>query len=316
MATQATTAAAAATTTLLILGQGFVGAYVRDLCAKQNIDAAATTTSGRDGTIPFKFDPLSTDPTPFMALPNAHTILITFPLTTAEPALILSSLYKQTHASSPYPDPHYILLGSTRAWSGSAAVSDSDSSHWLDRHSPIPIDTDPRLQAEESVLTSLSGVVLNLSGLWGGKVAGQPSSTIRDPRSWVSRVAATKSALADKGALHLIHGEDVARIVVRLVEDNGRFWTPRERWIVTDMMVYDWWALCVAWGSSSSNGSAAGVSERSPQVDWVLELMDETGVRGLPRPVHLLQRALDSRELWSRLDLGGPRHTLLTTPAL
>ena len=59
---------------------------------------------------------------------------------------------------------------------------------------------------------------MNLSGLFGGE---------RNPRNWVQRVAKTKETLKGKASLHLIHGEDIARGIIAVVED----FTKGERWV-------------------------------------------------------------------------------------
>ncbi|KAI8904553.1 hypothetical protein BC831DRAFT_496316 [Entophlyctis helioformis] len=289
---------------LLILGQGFIGAYVHALCDRLAISSVGTSTTGRAGTVPFVFDPASSDPAPFASLPSADTVLITFPLQGPQSPLTLTSLYRQTH---PDRDTSFILLGSTRAWTPAAAgrggASAPAADVWVDRHAPIDSSTDPRLQAEAALLsaTTVRASVLNLSGLWGGQ---------RQPRNWLARVGATKAALRDKGSVHLIHGHDVARVVVRMMDPS--YFTPGERWIVTDLQVYDWWDLAMVWGVSTD--AQTGKDTVLPQATWVEELMAETGVRGLPRDVGLLGRALDARDLWRRMGLTGPVYTLKTAP--
>ncbi|KAJ1339677.1 hypothetical protein BSLG_005710 [Batrachochytrium salamandrivorans] len=228
---------------LLVLGKGFIGSYVVDLCTSSSIPVASTTTTGRDDTIPFKFDPLATLP--------------------------------------------------------STQDDRSRSNVWLDRHSPIDIESDARLQAEQTVLQS-KGVVLNLAGLWGDK---------RHPRNWVNLIAPTKLALASKTSLHLVHGMDVARIVLALI---SRPFSSGERWIVTDLNVYDWWQVVLAW--SVQKQSCNPVADENNPAIWVKELMEERGVRGLPRSSTDLLRALDSRDVWSQLGLVGPCYTLMNDP--
>ena len=67
------------------------------------------------------------------------------------------------------------------------------------------------------------------------------------------------------------------------------------------MLSYDWWDLASAWG----NGGAAKQEQlpMGPHPEWVRELMEETGVRGLPRSPEQLERALDSREFWNVFNL-------------
>lgn len=70
-----------------------------------------------------------------------------------------------------------------------------------------------------------------------------------------------------------------------------------ERYLLTDLRVYDWWDLAAAWASASSGAVSVDAGE------WVLELMEETGVRALPRAPEVLGRAMDSREFWSTFGL-------------
>lgn len=128
-----------------------------------------------------------------------------------------------------------------------------------------------------------------------------------------------------QGSLHVIHGLDVARAILAIRDDFTK--AQGERWILTDGRVYDWWDLASAWGSdspaqaqsvanapstepSSRHPSTTGAlneqkaiqvenNSRGPQPTWVRELMVETGVRGLPRDVQHLGRALDSRDFWN-----------------
>jgi hypothetical protein len=43
--------------------------------------------------------------------------------------------------------------------------------------------------------------------------------------------------------------------------------------------------------------------QRGPQPNWVKELMEEHGIRALPRNVDLLGRALDARDFWKTFGL-------------
>lgn len=160
---------------------------------------------------------------------------------------------------------------------------------WRDRHSKV--DTaKARVMTEEELLAlaDTTACVLNLAGLWGGS---------RDMRNYVNRVAATKSALAAKGSLHMIHGIDVARSIATVHEN----FTPG-RWLLTDMRVYDWWDLISAWGARQE-GTAT-----KEHAEWVRELAVECGVKALPRaPEQMGGKALDSREFWeAHKELGGP----------
>lgn len=91
--------------------------------------------------------------------------------------------------------------------------------------------------------------------------------------------------------MHIIHGLDVARLTFRVTQD----FTPGERWIVTDLRVYDWYELIL--GIDEGQGS----EERR---QWVQELLEEEQhIQSLPRQAQELGRALDSKEVWTRFKL-------------
>ncbi|KAK0666760.1 hypothetical protein QBC41DRAFT_325247 [Cercophora samala] len=294
--------------TLLILGAGWTSTFLLPLLTTSSIPFAATTTTGRSvsgvPTIPFKFDPANT-PEPDLrssiaALPAARYVLVTFPLTGTGPSKTLIDLYNSTHQShspSASQTARFIQLGSTGIWGAGRTVAAADKEKverelaekrggdpWIDRSSPIN-ESNPRAVAEKELL-SLGGCVLNLSGLWGGE---------RQPINWVNRVAATKEAVRGKTSLHLIHGEDIARAVVRIITDEGDKWENGggrgQRWMLTDGFVYDWWAMLAGWAETEEG-------EVREQGRWVRELMEEEGVRALPRGMERLGRCYDSREFW------------------
>ena len=111
----------------------------------------------------------------------------------------------------------------------------------------------------------------------------------------------------------MIHGEDVARAILAVHANFDR--AVGERWILTDSRVYDWWDLAAAWGDKNTKDtnsqredggtrSDTGRSdEKGPQPRWVRELMNEEGVRALPRPPEVLGKLLDSRDFWNTFEL-------------
>ena len=275
---------------ILILGAGWTSRFLIPLLHEQGVTYAATSTSGRDGTIPFKFDPSSDAEEPYAGLPAAKTILITFPLRGAGQSQHLTTLYYRTHQPSSSagasPPPHgtdrqWIQLGTTGIFTGPT---------WSSSTSPYDVHN-PRAVAEDELQRLAGGCVLNLAGLYDGAV--------RDPRDWLARVAKTKEQLGAKGSLHLVHGVDVARAVLAL---HAKF-TPGRRWIVADLHVYDWWDLALAWGEEARRraGESAGPAGGLQFERWVVELMDEQDVRALPRGVERLGRLLDSREFWETM---------------
>ncbi|KAH9910127.1 uncharacterized protein BXZ73DRAFT_59274 [Epithele typhae] len=265
---------------LLILGAGWTSTFLAPLCASRGVSHAATTRTGRDGTLPFDFDPASDAPAPFRALPAARAVLVAFPLRAPGAAARLVRLYRATHGDAG-PETLFVALGSTGIWDGSPTMQ-PDTFAWTDRHSPVD-PTNARAAAEEELLALSPGTarttVLDLSGLWGGA---------RQPRNWVARVAASKDALRAKGSIHMVHGLDVARAVLAVAAHPER--AAGQRWLLTDTHVYDWWDWAAGWGSEE-------------QQRWVQELMDEAGVRALPRPPEMLGRAMDSVEFWRTFGL-------------
>jgi len=259
---------------LLILGAGWTSTFLLPLLSQESISFVATSTSGRDGTTPFNFDPTTDDASSFAVLPPARTIMITFPLKGIGPSERLVKGYAATHPST--PSPQYLQLGSTGIWTAAG---------WTDRHTPA--DTgNARFVAEEELLSvSPTAAIFNLAGLYGGA---------RQPRGWVSRVAKTEADAKAKGALHLIHGEDVARGIVAA----HRNWEKvgGQRWLVSDGRVYDWWWLMAEW-DAGVGGEEKGLREK------VAEWITEEGVRALPRESERLGRCLDARETWKALGI-------------
>ncbi|MCJ1472087.1 hypothetical protein MMC13_000734 [Lambiella insularis] len=267
----------------LILGAGWTSTFLIPLLVKEDIAYAATSTTGRSGTIKFEYDPADPDPNldQYKDLPNAHTVLITFPLKGHGQSTRLTTLYNTTH---PHAAPNYIQLGST------GIFQIPEQPVWVTRHSNYDKENDRAIAEDE--LLSLGGCVLNLSGLWGG---------VRQASHLVKRVAKTKAQLKEKKTLHMVHGQDVARGIVAV----HRKFTSGERWMLTDMFVYDWWSLVIGWGENGV-GSREGDAD-GPQVEWVRELMVEERVRALPRSIEQLGRAYDTREFWSTFDIAPVR---------
>lgn len=297
---------------ILILGAGWTATFLIPLLRRHKITFSATTSDGRTvadaPTIKFRFDPSKLPVEQgqlFAALPQARYVLITFPLKGPDESRVITEAYRITHG----PQARFIQLGSTGIWK-----DDPAQRPWLDRTSPYD-RASPRAVAED-VLRTLGGCVLNLAGLWGGE---------RDPRNWVDRVATTKAAVREKANLHMIHGEDVARVLVWFVykwnEEGGWEKVGRgQRWMVTDGFVYDWWSLFAGWADSAAHKHEEGKDEEqdesrcdgvvdekqagpSTQARWVYELMTEEGVRALPRGEERLGRCYDTRELWTMLGI-------------
>lgn len=121
------------TVDILILGAGWSSSFLISLCKERNISYAATTRDGRDGTIPFAFNPTSDDSQPFRALPAAKTVLITFPLENKGPSQHLVKLYASVHGSAEgIGATRFIQLGTTSIWDVSEMrSSESQTSQYL-----------------------------------------------------------------------------------------------------------------------------------------------------------------------------------------
>ncbi|TFK27878.1 hypothetical protein FA15DRAFT_665897 [Coprinopsis marcescibilis] len=294
---------------ILILGAGWTSTFLEPLCDNRSISYAATTRDGRNGTIKFAFDPSgdSGNLGEYEVLPDAQTVLITFPITKPGGSeLLVKSYYESREESrreSIAKQVQFIQLGTTGIWDGQRNAKAKGEplkaveNKWYDRKSPFqPTD---RAKEEEELLKLSNAphayargtAVLNLAGLWGGP---------RSPKNWVKRVAPTKEALKLKGSVHLIHGIDVARVIVALHDQFDK--AKGQRWIVNDGRVYDWWDLASAWGDGDGDGTCAL---------WVRELMEEAHVRGLPRSADTLGRAFDSQDLWRTFGLT-PEKTLFS----
>lgn len=107
---------------LLILGAGWTSTFLIPLCKDQLISYAATTRSGADSTLKFAFDPDSEDSEPYKSLPDADTVLITFPITKSGASERLARLYKSTRKSTSL-HPSFIQLGATSIWDVSTKYS-------------------------------------------------------------------------------------------------------------------------------------------------------------------------------------------------
>jgi hypothetical protein len=251
---------------LLILGAGWTFQFLEPLLRQEKVSFAATTTTGHDDTIPFRFDPVSKDEAQYKTLPSATTILITFPLKGEGQSKHLLTLYRATHSSS---EPRWIQLGSTGIFTSPA---------WNDERSEYD-QSNTRAIAEDELLSVGHSCVLDLAGLYGGA---------RDPRNWLARVAKTKDQLKAKGAVHFIHGADVSRAVLAAHRNFSH--VHGKRWIIADLRTHDWWELAIRWGGEE-------------YAKWVGELMEEDSVRALPRPVEKLGRVLDSRGFWNAVGI-------------
>jgi hypothetical protein len=266
---------------LLILGAGWTFQFLLPQLEARKVLHAETTTTGRDGTIPFKFDPDSESIEPYKQLPFAKTILITFPLVGYGQSKHITALYRQTHG----PQNHWIQLGSTGIYNQAGGWNTEDS----------PYDTSDTRAIAEDELRVLGGEALCLAGLYGGT---------RQPRAWIPRLAKNKEDVRKRKNVHFVHGEDVARAVIAAHEKP----CPGKRWIITDLRTYDWYDLILSF-SALAEGEEQSEEGRKRLLfaEWVGELMEEEGVKALPRDAESFERRLDGRGFWKWHGLW-PRH--------
>ncbi|KAF7852704.1 hypothetical protein EAF04_010899 [Stromatinia cepivora] len=273
------------TVELLILGAGWTSTFLIPLLQQKGIKYAATTTSGRDGTYKFRFSLEDSDENrkQLCNVPTARSILITFPLKGKGQSRSLVEQYSDIHSTNSFGcnvnlSFQFIQLGST------GIFDIPGQSKWVTRHSLYDIANDRAIAEDE--LLGLGGCVLNLSGLWGGE---------RNAKHWIERVAGSKEMLNSKKSLHMIHGLDVSRGVVGVIGNWEK--AKGQRFMLTDLMVYDWWALILGYAGEIDEETGDGKME-DRQIKWVGELMKENNVRALPRSMDDLGRCYDSREFW------------------
>lgn len=98
---------------LLTLGSGWVGTYISSECTASGLTHAHTSRQGSATTIPFTFDPSSSDEAPYTLLPFACTVVIIFPVEGKGAHGHLIELYERTH---PGCEARWVQLGSTSAF--------------------------------------------------------------------------------------------------------------------------------------------------------------------------------------------------------
>jgi hypothetical protein len=101
---------------ILILGAGWLSTFLIPLCKERSITYVATTRSGRDSTIGFNFDPDSNDVEPYKFLPDASTVLITFPIEKAGASTRLIELYQSSGSNQARSRARFIQLGTISIW--------------------------------------------------------------------------------------------------------------------------------------------------------------------------------------------------------
>ncbi|EUC57820.1 beta-lactamase family containing protein [Rhizoctonia solani AG-3 Rhs1AP] len=256
---------------ILILGAGWLSHFLLPILHESNLSHASTSRTGSTpNTIRWNLgDGIE-------VLPKADTIVVMFPVDNWEDLKSLIEGYQKSNG-----DSLWMLIGSTRAWQGTDAQSDSV----ITRHTPLPPNAPARSLVEEQFLKAYPtrAVVLNLVGLHGRPpVPGDtPHGAPRLVPNFIKRIGPTKDSLKQKASVHFVHGSDAALAIV-LVHQGAQKMVGR--WIVSDCLVRDWWAIALELG---------GQQEKQ----WALELTKEEQVAALPRQKGL-GRIMDGSDFW------------------
>ncbi|KAJ2060082.1 hypothetical protein GGI17_004019 [Coemansia sp. S146] len=264
---------------ILVLGQGFVGKYLVDLLEARGIDYASTTTSGRDGTIKWCI----TDDVHNSTLPAAESIVVTFPLQGEVEAkrLITGYLHNHRKVHGDTYNPFWVYLGSTRPFKETPSTCHTR---------PDLVAGGPRVEAEEYIINTCGGCVLNLAGLWGGD---------RVPEKW-ARFYGDKDKLRNRlkdRSLHLIHGADVARAIDAIVSNRDKASQFSGRWLVSDEMVYD--ALQIFIGAEHIQGFLGELLGEAE----VREMLNADKLDDIEMGSSAVTKRIDASHFWSRLQL-------------
>ncbi|EHK99327.1 hypothetical protein M7I_4792 [Glarea lozoyensis 74030] len=79
-------------------------------------------------------------------------------------------------------------------------------------------------------------------------------------------------------------------------------WVTRHSKMLTDLIVYDWWALILGFAGELQEEDPTSNREHT-QIKWVGEVMVEQNVKALPRSMEQLGRCYDTREFWTTFEL-------------
>ncbi|KAJ1826319.1 hypothetical protein LPJ56_002238 [Coemansia sp. RSA 2599] len=267
---------------VLILGRGFVGRYLEELLDAQGISFKSTTTDGRDGTIKWRLPEttsFSPDKGNFSALPLAKSVVITFPLQGEAPAIYLLHGYLDHHASTDSSaPPQWVYLGSTRPF------KEVPSTRYT---KPDVSAGGPRVEAEELIIKSFNGHVLNLVGLWGGE---------RVPEKW-SRFYTEKEKLRNRlkdRSLHLVHGADTARAILAVISKPD---PSGGRWLVSDKRTYDMLEILIG------DPRIRGFLEELLQEEDVRKLVGADKIDDIQMGESQVTLRIDSSHFWKQYEI-------------
>lgn len=71
---------------------------------------------------------------------------------------------------------------------------------------------------------------------------------------------------------------------------------------MTDLFVYDWWALILGFAGGDDAAKEKN-AKFGPHIKWIGELMEEKKIKALPRSLEALGRCYDTREFWTMFGL-------------
>jgi hypothetical protein len=296
---------------ILTLGSGWTWSFLGPAAGEQGLRKAFTTRDGRNGSIKFTFDPESDETSAFEALPDARTIVIIFPLYSAEAARRLVNGYigtrsEQLSGRRTYDEKmnirsldsartRFILLGSTGIWKSSGPTVQFGPVHPFEpdvciKQMPDPVvdgekkhrrPTSPWIDRHAPIDPVPRAVAEDALLAFNTAKDAVPTSVLclsglwghgRSPRRYVGALAPDKERLSRLTSVHLVHGTDVARAILAMHEQWDK--AAAQRWLLTNERVYDLWDLISQWGNAGEAGR--GHFPQGPQPSWIQELIAES----------------------------------------
>ncbi|KAF7967973.1 hypothetical protein HWV62_32443 [Athelia sp. TMB] len=335
---------------ILILGAGWTSTFLIPLCASTHVSHAATSRAGRAGTLPFTFDPHAPpDPALYARLPRAETVVITFPITVPGASARLVEAYRAGHegagrfvqlgttgiwAGKDDPSPRWVDRHTPPDADNPRAAAEAEL---LALRDTAVLNLAGLWGGARSIRRYVGRVAPTKDALRNKVLPPSPVLPI-PPTPYSPHPLPYSPALHQtpntkpptltrtrQGSLHMIHGSDVARALLAVHAAFAR--AAGQRFVLSDARVYDWWDLASAWsagersepgergkglggGGEGAEGGGEKGEGKGEQAAWVRELMDEAGVRALPRDAGLLGRVLDGRDFWRVFGLSPVRARL------
>ena len=206
-----------------ILGYGYTGRVLSQLCLKDNLPFVATSRYPNanltqiDPTQRIEFDLVRKDT--WGNLPSKRPTIWCFP---AMPFDVVQEFARRFLSM----DSQLVVLGSTSAYDIPGHSRASDPPPWIDETYPVNTKL-PRVRGEEYLRTQFGAIVLRVAGIYG------PG---RNPLDWIRRGRVT----AAKKFVNLIHVEDLAHICLAALERG----TSGEIYNVSDGTPRQWSEIC------------------------------------------------------------------------